>query len=310
VFILAAFSATAGLQSAAVVQWLRAISVVDWLLGLGVKAVPTAMVSIALFILYKFLPNVRVRFLPALAGSLLAGLSWQATQAVYIRYQIGVTGYNAIYGSFAQIPLLLVWLFISWVIVLLGAEIANALQNADMVRQEETAKAYSVADRRDVMLLLALMLARRAEKRQPPLADTEAALLLEAPVRLVDAELRGLCRLGVAVPVKSGRDADCYALSAPPDTVRVGELIVGWENLRGRGHGEESGPEPDSERSPGAGLAGGSNAAGGLASRYPELARIREQLACACREGTTQTLRDLVALDRAEATEAGQPPAS
>lgn len=294
VFILAAFSATAGLESATVVLWLRGITVVDWLMGLGLKAVPTAMVTIALFILYKFLPNVRVRFLPALAGSLLAGLCWQAIQAVYIRYQIGVTGYNAIYGSFAQIPLLLIWLYISWMIVLLGAEIANALQNAVRLRQEEMATVYSVADRRDLMLLLALMLARRAEERQPPLADTEAADLLDAPLPLVDEELRGLCRLGLAVPVRTDKDSEHYALSAPPDSVRIGDLVVGWENLRGLRQDQERGDGLDATK------------VGDLASRYPELTAIRKQLAGACREGMMQTLRDLAAWDQANDQDAAQ----
>ncbi len=291
VFILAAFSATAGFQNAAVVQWMHSVTILDWFIGLGMKAVPTAMVSIALFILYKFLPNVRVKLLPAVIGSVLAGLCWQTTQAVYIRYQIGATGYNAIYGSFAQIPLLLIWLFISWVIVLLGAEVANALQNAARVRLEDAAKAYSVADRRDVMLLLALLLAERAEKRQPPLADAEAASLLHAPLRVVDEELRGLCRLNVAVRVKAETDAECYALSAPPDTVRVGDLIVSWEHLRGyrQGYGREYGRWPQTE-------AAETSAVDALASRHPGLQRIKDQLSSACREGTKQTLRDVLAV--------------
>lgn len=276
IFILAAFSVTATLQNASVVQWMREIELLNSALTIALKAVPMVMVSISLFIVYKFLPNVRVSALAALIGSGSAGLAWQTTQTVYIKYQIGVTGYNAIYGSFAQIPLLLVWLYISWLIVLAGAEIAHASQNFTAIRLEASAKNYSVTDRRDLALILALMLTERAENRQPPLRDIEAALAVGMPVILVDEELRSLARLGVAVRAEVGQGeagpedlGEGYVLAAAPDKITVGELVVGWEGLRGEeGMGE-------------------------LVQRYPALADIRERLTVSCMEGSPQTLRDV-----------------
>ncbi len=267
VFILAAFSLTATLQNAAVVQWLREIELVNWVLTLALKAVPTLMVAVSLFILYKFLPNVKVRAVPAAIGAMVSGLAWQSTQAVYIKYQIGVTGYNAIYGSFAQIPLLLVWLYISWLIVLAGAEIANASQNFTRIRDEDSVRDHSFSDRRDLALMLALMLARRAENRQPPLSDMEAATALRLPALLVAEELGRLARMGVAVRAEG--DAERYVLAAAPDRITVGELVVAWEELRG------------------------SEGTGELAARFPELKRIKERLNASCMEGSTQTLREI-----------------
>ncbi|MBI4807161.1 MAG: YihY/virulence factor BrkB family protein [Desulfovibrio sp.] len=269
VFILAAFSVTATLENASVVQWLREISLVNQAFTLGVKAVPMVMVIISLFILYKFLPNVRVSSFPALAGAACAGFAWQSTQALYIKYQIGVTGYNAIYGSFAQIPLLLVWLYISWLIVLAGAEIANASQNFQRIHHENSAKSYSFADRRDLALILALMLTERAENKEPPLSDAAAALPLGVPVRLVVEELKKLVRLGFAVKVNEESDSEHYVLAAAPDKITVGELIVAWEGLRGEDQNE------------------------GIAERYPALAAVKERLNASCLEGSTQTLREV-----------------
>ncbi|WP_243309842.1 YhjD/YihY/BrkB family envelope integrity protein [Fundidesulfovibrio agrisoli] len=264
-FILAAFSVTATFQNAQVVHWLGEIELVNKAFTLGLKAVPTLMVCVSLFVLYKFLPNVEVRALPAAAGALAAGIGWQLAQAAYIRYQIGVTGYNAIYGSFAQIPLLLVWLYISWLIVLAGAELAHAIQSAPSEAARAAGAAYSLADRRGVALLAALMLTEKAETAGGPLLAEDAAQAGGLPPLVVEEELARLARIGIAARVEGGG----YVLLAAPDRITVGELLTGWENLRG------DGPIPD------------------LDGRYPVLARLRKGMETACREVDGRTLREL-----------------
>lgn len=78
---------------------------------------------------YAFMPNTQVKMIPASVGGVLAGLLWQLAQWAYIEFQVGVTRYHAIYGAFAQLPVLMVWVYISWVIVLLGAEVSYACQH-------------------------------------------------------------------------------------------------------------------------------------------------------------------------------------
>jgi membrane protein len=269
VFMIAAFSVAATLQSAAMAKWMNEIELVHATLTILFKAVPVFMVAVSLFILYKFLPSSRVKTLPAGIGAAVAGLAWQSAQAIYIEYQIGVTGYNAIYGSFAQIPLLLVWLYISWLIVLAGAEIANAAQNYSRIRLEDTVKNYSFADRRDLAVLLALMLTGRAENKEPPLNDLEAADALGAPVKLVDQELKRLGRAGVAVRAAHDGDGANWVLAASPDRITIGELVTAWEALRGE-------PAPEE-----------------LAGRYPVLEGVRARLHASCIEGSAQTLGDV-----------------
>lgn len=87
-------------------------------------------VWIALFtLLYKLLPNTRVHFVPALVSGILAGVAFQFFQLLYISGQIWVTKYNSIYGSFAAIPLLMLFTNWSWVICLFGAQVSYAIQN-------------------------------------------------------------------------------------------------------------------------------------------------------------------------------------
>jgi DNA-binding IscR family transcriptional regulator len=144
-------------------------------------------------------------------------------------------------------------------------------------------KTCSVSDRRDLSLILALMLTERAEKRGAPLADSEAADHLGMPLKLVDQELKKLVRIGAVVRVDgdegveggNGSTAERYVLAVPPDRLTVGELVVAWEGLRNGGDGQETGEMSD------------------LAERFPELLRIKERLNAACLDGSAQTLREV-----------------
>jgi len=101
---------------------------VVWLGHLLLSLLPMLLIVATFAILYRFLPNTNVKFFPALIGGLFGGIGWLVTQTIYIKLQIGVARYNAIYGSFATLPLLLMWIYIGWVVFLAGAEMAFAAQ--------------------------------------------------------------------------------------------------------------------------------------------------------------------------------------
>jgi membrane protein len=99
-----------------------------WLGHLLLSLLPMLLVIATFTILYRFIPNTNVKFFPALLGGLFGGIGWLVAQMVYIKLQIGVARYNAIYGSFATLPLVLLWIYIGWVVFLAGAEMAFAAQ--------------------------------------------------------------------------------------------------------------------------------------------------------------------------------------
>ena len=90
--------------------------------------VPLFFITLTLFLIYIFFPNTKVKPGPAFIGALFAGTLWFLTQNFYIGLQIGVSKYNAIYGSFATLPLFLVWMFLGWIFILGGAQLAFACQ--------------------------------------------------------------------------------------------------------------------------------------------------------------------------------------
>jgi membrane protein len=93
--------------------------------------VPLFFIILTFFVIYIFFPNTKVKTGPALIGATFSGTLWFITQNFYIGLQIGVSKYNAIYGSFATLPLFLVWMFLGWVFILLGAQIAFSCQKQD-----------------------------------------------------------------------------------------------------------------------------------------------------------------------------------
>lgn len=95
------------------------------------KLFPYCTIWLLFTFLYVFMPNKKINIKAALAGGIIAGTIYQTAQMIYINFQVGVSHYNAIYGSFAALPLFLIWLQASWLVLLFGAEIAFTWKNME-----------------------------------------------------------------------------------------------------------------------------------------------------------------------------------
>ncbi|HEY3307670.1 MAG TPA: YihY/virulence factor BrkB family protein [Desulfuromonadaceae bacterium] len=121
-------STTTMLQHQELVKWFFRLPGFGPLLLLLFHLVPYLSIWLALVCLYLFMPNKKVRFSSAMVGAMLAGTAWQLAQWGYVHFQIGVSRYNAIYGTLALLPVFMVWIYISWIIILAGMEIVWFLQ--------------------------------------------------------------------------------------------------------------------------------------------------------------------------------------
>ncbi len=108
-----------------------------WVINMVFKLLPFAFFTLTLLLMYLFFPHVKVKTVPALAGAIFGAIFWFIVQRAYLELQIGVSKYNAIYGSFATVPLVLVWIQLGWTFVLLGAVLAHAIQTRDQYRLVE-----------------------------------------------------------------------------------------------------------------------------------------------------------------------------
>ena len=107
------------------------ITIIGPLMKFAIELIPYVVLSAVFVGLYVFMPNTKVRVRSALLPGIAAGVSMQLFQLIYVNSQIWVSNYNAIYGSFAVIPLFMLWMQISWTIVLVGAELSYTIQNHD-----------------------------------------------------------------------------------------------------------------------------------------------------------------------------------
>ena len=220
IFILLGLSATVGLQRGKWVDWLLSISAFNYAYVMLLKLVPLLMIWLALVFLYTFMPNTKVRLRSAALGALVAAVLWQAAQWGYVSYQVGVAKFNAIYGSFAQFPLFLVWLYISWVIVFIGAEISYAAQNMRVFESEFRANQLSNMAREKIAVLLMLLLTRSFLTRKGPVDVETAAERLAVPARAAWDIFYILGESGLVAQTYENGDA-AYVLAVPPESVRL-----------------------------------------------------------------------------------------
>ncbi len=181
------------------------------------------MTWLAFLFLYLLLPNTRVRISPALCASLVTGIFWLLWQKAYISLQMGVGRYNAIYGTFASVPIFLGWLYMSWVIILLGAELAFALQNAATYRVESAADNANAKSK--VALALSIVI-RAAEVMTGGGAPFEAGAFAReqrVPVRLLNGMIRLLVRSGIFIET-AGKE-NCFVLLKSPDAICVKDVV-------------------------------------------------------------------------------------
>ena len=145
--------------------------VLDPAVSLGLGFAPYILLWTLFTLLYLIMPNTRVQFGGALLAGILAGSAYQILQVSYIAFQINVASYNAIYGSFAALPLFLIWLQLSWHIVLFGAEIAHFFPHSNAVEAEPKWHAQSMAQTRLLALAICHEIVQRFHRNEPNLSE-------------------------------------------------------------------------------------------------------------------------------------------
>ncbi|OQA27973.1 MAG: hypothetical protein BWY59_00921 [Verrucomicrobia bacterium ADurb.Bin345] len=178
---------------------------------------------LAFFCLYMFLPNTRVRVLPAIISSLAGAIVWVIWQRAFITLQLGVARYNAIYGTFASVPIFLAWLYTSWVIILLGAELAFALQNASTYSMESAAINASYKSRFMLTLSIVLHAAEAMTGDKPRFSTSAFARTRHVPIRLLNDLVRMLVRAGYLAEIAGPESS--YVLSRSAESLPVREIF-------------------------------------------------------------------------------------
>lgn len=169
---------------------------------------PFVAVWIGLSLIYYILPSTKVRLTAALLGGAIAGIALIITQFAYLYFQIGMTQNNAIYGSFAAIPLFLIWMQTTWYIVLLGCEVAFACQNAESYNYELNTKTFSLSLRRKIALCILSYVTKEFDMchQAPSLSQISANLKL--PISFVSRMMNDLTNANLLSEIKADEKSE------------------------------------------------------------------------------------------------------
>jgi membrane protein len=185
-----------------------------WLSHLGLvfkillKIISLMLLSGMFTFIYTVLPNTRVKFKSALSAGIVAALAFDVLQWAYIAFQIGAVKYNAVYGSFAALPLFLIWLQYSWFIVLFGAELSFANQNVDHYELESEIQNISIRYRKVISLLVANLVVKNFTDGKAPLTSTQIADQLDLPVRLARMIIFDFTETGIFSEIKTEKEKE------------------------------------------------------------------------------------------------------
>ena len=157
-----------------------------------IKFAPYILFWISMTILFIVMPNTKVKFTPALISGIIAGTILHLLQWLYFTLQFGIAKLSAIYGSFAAVPLFIIWMQSSWIIVLIGAELTYANQNINRFEQEFQSIKISYFQKRALILLILQRIIRNFVIGDKPLSAEEISIGLGIPVRLAKDILQDL----------------------------------------------------------------------------------------------------------------------
>lgn len=184
---------------------------------------PVAVAWLGFFLLFVFMPNTQVRRRPAAFGALITAFLWIAWQRLYVSMQVSLSRYDAVYGAFASIPIFLLWLYVSWMLILFGAEIAFAIQNHATYHMERMASRASVFARLSLAISLVLEATRALRGDRDPVDLASYAGSHQVPIRMVNEVAGQLARAGMIA--ERADLPGVIALIRDPDRLRVGHVV-------------------------------------------------------------------------------------
>ena len=184
------------------------IAILHKLFNGATMLIPIVVSVMILVCLYMFLPNVKVKFVPALISGIFSGIGYQIFQTMYINGVIWISKYNAIYGSFAAFPLLLLWLQLSWTIVLYGAQLSYAIQNISSYAFGKTALHASRRYQDFVCLLILNRMLKRMDEGVRAYNIDEISAECKIPLRMSTSLINRMENVGLLVSVRYSDDGE------------------------------------------------------------------------------------------------------
>jgi membrane protein len=224
----AAMGITATLASSTATSFLRTVAPLGFLLARLSALMPYVMVIAGFTLLYVFVPNTRVRVWPALIGGAFAGVVWAGSGSLFTSFVVSVSRTEAIYSGFAIVIVAMLWLHLSWLVLLLGAQLAFYAQNPDYLRLGQRTESLANAVRERLALSVMLLVGRDFSKPGHGWRLGSLAAEIRVPRHLLEPVLISLTNAGLLTETSESRlipakDPRHIPMTAILDAVRVAQ---------------------------------------------------------------------------------------
>lgn len=224
VLVFTAFGLTASLASASVTQKLLAVKPLGWIVETGSTFFPTMLIVAAFTFVYMYLPNTRVKFRTAATGAIVAGILWQSVGWGFATIVVSSTGATqAIYSSFAILMIFMVWLYVSWLILLIGSSVAFYTQHPEYLGLLVNELRVSNRMKERLALQSVFVLAQRHYVGHSPLPVGVLAERLGVPLDPVIDVMTSLVRAKVLV--EAGPNAESYVPARDLQLITVNDVL-------------------------------------------------------------------------------------
>ena len=220
VLVFTALTVIASAQSNTVVQYLIANELLGPLIIVATQLMPFAFLCIAFTFLYVFVPNTAVRFGSALLGGVVAAVLWQLAGVGFAAFIAGSVRYAAIYSSFAILVFFFIWVYASWLIILVGAEVACFHQYPSSYRVELDGKTPLSQERLALIALVAIT--RRYLTEQPPWSVADLAKNMHVQFSVLESLIETLLTKGVLLQTV---EPEGVVLGRPPEQIAVASVL-------------------------------------------------------------------------------------
>ncbi|HEX9757253.1 MAG TPA: YhjD/YihY/BrkB family envelope integrity protein [Nitrospiria bacterium] len=222
VLVFTAIGLTATAQSHWIVQKVLAVESVGFLVVLFTRLMPFLFLCLAFTFLYKFLPYTEVKLKSALVGGITAGVLWQLAGMGFAFFVVGSAKYTAIYSSLAILIIFLIWLYIAWVIVLAGAQVAYFHQYPYAYLNQMSWRQDSQTNRERLGLNILVYITQRYLKGLSPYEENELSHVLNVPLSILEDLIEKFIRSGVLCRTLEPKGV---ILGKPPEQVSVVEVL-------------------------------------------------------------------------------------
>lgn len=222
VFVFTAFGLTASAQSHWLVQEVLQFQPLGSVLVMLPNLLPFLFMCGLFTFLYKFVPNTTVNLTSAFVGGLTAGIFWQVAGMAFAAFVASSGRYSAIYSSFAVLILFLIWLYVGWLIVLAGAQVAYYHQHPSAYLLHLRRKHQTPLFREYLTLALLAHITRRFLSGKPPLQEEQLARMQGVPLTVVGSLMNDLVAANMLVRTD---DPKGVMLARPPEKIAIVDVL-------------------------------------------------------------------------------------